>query len=82
MAFYYMKDRIINLDKVFQFFIEQDSRSGKFRIFCEMQDRISGAFLYEFDSFQTAATMLMKINDELKLKETKCTTTTKKNILN
>ncbi|PWU05608.1 MAG: hypothetical protein C5B43_03060 [Verrucomicrobia bacterium] len=60
---FYQVDRIINLEKVYKFFIEQCN--GKFRIYCEMEDRVSGRFLFEFDTLSEAQHQLYKIYLEI-----------------
>lgn len=65
MAFFYVRNRLINLDKVIQFFIEQNRDIGKFRIFCELENMEIGPFLYEYNNHEDAIKMLMEINEEL-----------------
>jgi len=66
MAFIHARDRLINLDHIIQFFIEQDSRTGKFRIYCKPIDSDCGPFLYEYDTEERANQMLLTLLEEIK----------------
>lgn len=67
-----IRDRLINIDSIIKFSIEEDSRTGKFRIFCDTicaKDSVPNNYLEEWNTFNEAMKSLFELRNLLEKRD-------------